>query len=80
MKKMKVSITAKLGKLEKSTSKDYEEPENWQEAIKSDGEAQAFKIFLIERKTRFQDKERKKLLDQMTKKLAEIMEAQGIEF
>ena len=79
MKKMKVSITAKLGKFEKKVDKDYEEPENWQEAVKVDGETEAFKLYTIERKTRFQDKERKKMVDQMTKKLSAILTEQGIE-
>jgi len=72
MKTIKVSVKAKMGKLEKMQEFSYDEPENFEEAIEMDGEAKAMKTYLNERKTNFQDKKRREMLDAMTKGVADL--------
>ena len=79
MKKMQVSINGKdaLGR-PFSIQKPYQEPENWKEACSMDTEQKAFKIFLNERKTNFQDKERKQELARINKQINEILGSEAI--
>ena len=79
MKKEMVKVTAKVGKIEKSKSFEYEYPENFEEAIEVDGESKAMKTYLNERKTNFQDKKRKEMVEQITKLIAEKFAEMGIE-
>ena len=79
MKTIKVSVKAKVGKLEKTAEFDYQEPETLEEAIESDGKDELFKTYLIKRKTNFQDKNRKGMVDKMTKAIQKKLEELGIE-
>ena len=83
MREIKVSVKAKVGTIQMSKEFDYQEPETWQEAIematKAGGdEAGEFKRYLNERKTNFQDSKRKKMVDSLTKRIAEKMAEMGI--
>lgn len=81
MRTIKVSVKAKIGALETSSVFDYDEPDNWQEAIQAseDGEASEFKIYLIKRKTNFQDAKRSKMVKQLTSKLGALSKDKLIE-
>jgi predicted ArsR family transcriptional regulator len=79
MRTIKVSVKAKVGKLEKTKEFDYDEPSDFAEAIEMDGEREAFKTFLNERKTNFQDKMRKKMVDDITKKVMDKLKELDIE-
>ena len=79
MKTIKVSVKAKVGKLEKTASFDYDEPETLEEAIEADGKNDLFKTYLIKRKTNFQDKQRRDMVDKMTKAIQKKLEELGIE-
>ena len=79
MKTIKVSVKAKVGKLEKTKEFDYDEPETLEEAIEEDSKETLFKTYLIKRKTNFQDKQRKDLVDKMTKAIQKKLEELGIE-
>jgi hypothetical protein len=79
MRTIKVSVKAKVGKLEKTKEFDYDEPEDFAEAIEMDGEVKAFKTFLNERKTNFQDSMRKKMVDDITKKVMDKLKELDIE-
>jgi len=59
---------------------DYQEPEDFAEAIEMDGEATAFKVYLNERKTRFQDKMRKSMVEELTTDIQKKLEELGISF
>jgi len=85
MRTIKVSVTPKFGK---AKDFDYDEPENWAEAVEysKKGETFEFKQYLTKRKSNFQDKQRKALDEkalQVIKKLtadqmAELAEKMGI--
>lgn len=78
MRIIKVDVKAKVGNIEKTQTFDYQEPEDFAEAIELDGEKEAFKIFLNERKTRFQDKMRKEMLSNLTKAIQKKLQELGI--
>ena len=51
---------------------NYDEPEDFAEAIEMDGETKAFKTFLNERKTNYMDTIRRDILKDATKKIGEL--------
>ena len=79
MRTIKVSVKAKVGTLQTSKEFDYDEPSNFEDAIEMDTEKVAFKTYLNERKTNFQDKMRKQMVKDLTDKIAEKMAELGIE-
>ena len=79
MNTIKVSVKAKVGTLETTKEFDYKEPEDFAEAIEMDGETKAFKTFLNERKTNFQDKMRKQMVKDLTERIAAKMKELGME-
>jgi hypothetical protein len=75
MRTIQVSVKAKLKgtDIENTQTFNYDEPDDFAEAIEMDGEKEAFKTFLNERKTNFQDKMRKKMEEAMGKKIAALI-------
>ena len=80
MRTIKVSVTAKVGSIKVSKEFDYDEPISWEEAVDmaDNDEAGEFKRYLNERKTNFQDVKRKKMVDELTKKIAAKLQEMGI--
>ena len=73
MKTITVNVTAKIGKIEKTETFNYDEPLDFAEGIEMDGEQKAFNAYLIKRKTNFQDAKRRKMLDTLTKGINNAM-------
>jgi hypothetical protein len=75
MKKEKVQIKcrSKLLGIEKEIVRDYEFPENIQEAIKIDGDGEVFKTYAVKRKSDFMDDHRRKEVENMEKKAKAAM-------
>lgn len=71
-KTIKVTVTAKIGGLKKTSTFDYSEPADFEEAIEMDGEDKAFKTYLNERKTNFQDQKRREMIKQITEKIGAL--------
>jgi hypothetical protein len=71
MKTQKVRVVAKLGAIKLERQFDYEEPETLEEAVDMDGDSRVMSLYLNERKTTVQDKQRRKMLSAITKKIAE---------
>jgi hypothetical protein len=71
MKTQKVRVVAKLGAIEVKRHFDYDEPETLEEAVDMDGDSKVMSLYLTERKTTFQNKQRRKMLSAITKKIAE---------
>ena len=78
MKKIKVSVKAKVGSIEKTETYDYNEPDNLAEAIEVDTESKVFKTYLNKRKTNFQDEKRKDLVEALTNAILAKMKELGI--
>ena len=72
MKTYEIEVKAKIGSLVIPKKVNYNEPEDFAEAIEMDGETKAFKTFLNERKTNYMDKIRRDILKDATKKIGEL--------
>jgi len=79
MKKLTVDVKCKFGKFEKTVVMDYDEPEDFAEAIEVDGEKKAFSIYLNKRKTNHMDVIRKKTVSEMQETVLAKMKEMGIE-
>jgi len=75
MREMKVKVTTKVMGQEFTDYIDYTEPESLEEAVDIDGDDNVLKVYLVKRKTNFQDKARKAKTAEIEQKLAKLFKS-----